>query len=103
MVSSRKPLSLIVLPFIATIWLPTPIAAQPADIVAMLQRYRAFFDAGNFPAALVEAQKLEATVKARYGDTNPNYGITLGLLSTIYTRQGNYRAAEDLLKRVLAI
>jgi hypothetical protein len=64
-------------------------AAQPADIAEMLQRYHAAYDSGNYATALAEAQKLEATVKARYGEENPNYGLVLGLLSNVYEALGN--------------
>jgi CHAT domain-containing protein/tetratricopeptide (TPR) repeat protein len=77
--------------------------AQPADIAAMMQRFETLYQAGNYNAALAEAQKLEETVKARYGDSNPNHGLTLGLLSTVYHAQGKYTEAEELLKRVLTI
>ena len=75
--------------------------AQPADIAEMIRRYEAAFAAGNYSAALVEAQKLEATVKARYGEANPNYGMPLSLLSNVYEALGNYAEAERLLNRVL--
>ena len=78
-------------------------AAQPADIAAMRQRFETFYKAGNYNAALLEAQKLEETVKTRYGESNPNHGLTLGLLSNVYHAQGKYTEAEELLKRVLAI
>jgi CHAT domain-containing protein/tetratricopeptide (TPR) repeat protein len=78
-------------------------AAQPADIKEMLQRYYAASDSGNYAIALAEAQKLEATVKARYGEEHPNYGLALGVLGNTYEELGNYTEAERLLKRVLAI
>jgi len=79
------------------------VAAQPADIVEMLNRYHALYDAGKYEAALGEAQKLGETVKSRYGENNPNYGMTLGLLSNVYQKQGKYVEAENLLKRVLEL
>jgi tetratricopeptide (TPR) repeat protein len=57
----------------------------------------------RYATALAEAQKLEATVKARFGEENPNYGLALGLLGAAYQDLGNYAEAEQLLKRVLAI
>ena len=77
--------------------------AQPADIAAMRQRLETFYKAGNYNAALLEAQKLEETVKTRYGESNPNHGLTLGLLSNVYHAQGKYTEAEEVLKRVLVI
>ena len=37
-----------------------PAAAQQGDLNAILKRYNELYDAGDYAAALVEAQKLEA-------------------------------------------
>ena len=44
-----------------------PAAAQQSDLNAILKRFEELYAAGNYPAALVEAQKFEAGVKARFG------------------------------------
>jgi hypothetical protein len=41
-----------------------PALAQPADIGAIYKRFQEFYGAGNYTAALVEAQKYEGAVKA---------------------------------------
>ena len=46
-------------------------AAQLAEVNAILKRYTELFDAGNYPAALVEAQKLEAAVTAGVRHQSP--------------------------------
>ena len=38
----------------------TPASAQQGDLRAIYKRYNEFYTAGNYPAALVEARKLEA-------------------------------------------
>src|SRR5215475_4515718 len=81
----------------------SPVAAQPADIVEMLNRYHALYDAGKYEAALGAAQKLGETVKSRYGENHPNYGLALGLLNNVYQQQGKYGEAESILKRVLTL
>ena len=78
-------------------------AAQQGDLDAILRRFHELYAAGNYPAALVEAQKLEAGVKARFGVSNANYGIALYNLAEVYWRQGKYADAERLYKRTLAI
>jgi hypothetical protein len=41
-----------------------PAAAQQGDLNAILKRAKELDAAGNYPAALIEAQKLEADMKA---------------------------------------
>ena len=47
--------------------------AQQVDLGATWNRYFRFFEAGNYPAALEEAQKYEAAAKVRFGTGNANY------------------------------
>jgi CHAT domain-containing protein/Tfp pilus assembly protein PilF len=51
----------------------------------------------------VEAQKLEAGVKARLGVNHANYRIALYNLAVVYAALGKYADAEGLFKRALAI
>src|SRR6266446_2462747 len=80
-----------------------PAAAQQGDLDASLRRFNELYAAGNYPAALVEAQKLEAGVKARFGINHANYGLALHNLAIVYADQGKYADAEGLHKRALAI
>jgi len=57
---------LILLAGVATLTAFTPAAAQQADLNAIYKRFNELYEAGNYPAALVEAQKFEAAVKARF-------------------------------------
>ena len=80
-----------------------PAAAQQGDLNAILRRFNELYDAGNYAAALVEAQKHEAGVKARFGVNNAYYGNTLYNLANVYEAQAKYAEAEGLYKRALAI
>jgi CHAT domain-containing protein/tetratricopeptide (TPR) repeat protein len=82
---------------------PVPSVAQHADLNAIYRQYEKYFTAGNYPAALIEAQKFEAAVKARFGTAHPTYANALNNLGNVYSRQGQYAEAEDYLKRALAI
>jgi hypothetical protein len=42
-------------------------SAQQIDLGATWTRFFKFFEAGNYPAALAEAQKYEAGTKTRFG------------------------------------
>src|SRR5262245_9433084 len=81
----------------------TPASAQGDDISAVHQRYGDLYDAVNYPAALTEARKLEALVKARYTTNHPNYAIALESIADVYEKMGRYGEAEEHYKRVLTI
>ncbi len=81
----------------------TPAAAQQGDLGATLRRFNELYATGNYSAALVEAQKVEAMAKARFGVNHANYGAALNNLAMVYNEQGKYADAEDLFKRALAI
>ena len=81
----------------------TPAASQQGDPVAIQKRFNELYAAGNYPAALVEAQKLEAGFKARFGVNHANYAIALASLADVYWRQGKYAEAEALYKRAVVI
>jgi hypothetical protein len=53
------------------------VAQQVGDLNAIRNRIDGFYRAGNYPAALIEAQKYEAAVKARLGDNDAHYGGAL--------------------------
>jgi tetratricopeptide (TPR) repeat protein len=80
-----------------------PAAAQQGDLGATNKRFSESFAGGNYPAALVEAQKLEAMAKARFGVNHPNYGAALNNLALVYEAQGKYAEAEELYRRALRI
>jgi tetratricopeptide (TPR) repeat protein len=80
-----------------------PAASRQGDPVAIQKRFDELYAAGNYPAALVEAQKLESEIKARFGVNHANYAIALASLAEVYWRQGKYADAEALYKRALVI
>src|SRR5688572_30803796 len=82
---------------VGTLTAVTPAAAQQGE------RFSEFYGAGNYSAALIEAQKLKAGVKARFGTDHANYAAALNLLAIVYRAQGKYAEAEAHLKRALAI
>jgi tetratricopeptide (TPR) repeat protein/CHAT domain-containing protein len=79
----------------------TPAAAQRIDFD--VNRFNALLKAGNYAAALVMAQKLEAGVKVRFGTNHENYGSALYNLALAYSGQAKYAEAEAHYKRALAI
>ncbi len=77
--------------------------AQQDDLNAILNRSNKLRDAGNYAAALIEAQKLEAAIKAQFGTNHANYAVALGTLANLDLHQGKYGEANGLYRRALAI
>ena len=89
---------------LVTVMLEASASAQQAsDFNAIQKKANELIEAHNYPAALAEAQKLEAGVKARFGVDHVNYSTALGMMARVYQKQGNYREAEGFYKRALAI
>jgi CHAT domain-containing protein/Tfp pilus assembly protein PilF len=80
-----------------------PAAAQQVDLNATQKRFDQFYEAGNYPAALEEAKKLEAGVRARLGAADANYRIAIHDLARAYEAMGKYAEAEQHYKQALAI
>jgi CHAT domain-containing protein/tetratricopeptide (TPR) repeat protein len=80
-----------------------PASAQQADINAIFQTFQENYARGNYPTALIEAQKYEQTIKARFGTSHTNYAGALNNLAVVYYSQGKYAEAEGFHKRALAI
>src|ERR1700730_5596510 len=87
---------------VSTVAALPPAAAREADIGAIYQRVQELYAAGNYPAALAEAQRLEAAVKAVFGTNHANYAAALDAIANVYRAQGKYAEAEGLYKRALA-
>ena len=81
----------------------TPASAQQNDLKAIYKRFLQFHRAGNYTAALIEAQKYEAAVKARLGTNHLGYAGALYNLAIEHQAQRQYGEAEGLYKRALAI
>jgi tetratricopeptide (TPR) repeat protein/CHAT domain-containing protein len=86
----------------ATAGSPSP-ASKGGDLSAIYKRSQELYAARNYPAALVEAQKYEAAVKARLGTNSQNYGTALHMLGVRYAAQGKLDEAEAFYKRALAV
>jgi tetratricopeptide (TPR) repeat protein len=82
---------------------PAPASARQSDTRAIYNRFLQFYAAGNYAAALIEAQKYEADVKARLGTNHRGYAGALYIVGNAYFAQGKYGEAEGLFKRALAI
>jgi tetratricopeptide (TPR) repeat protein len=70
--------------------LAIPASAQQADIGAIYKRLYELYAAGNYAAALVEAQKYEAGIKTQFGTNHANYAAALHNLALVYQSQGKY-------------
>jgi CHAT domain-containing protein/tetratricopeptide (TPR) repeat protein len=81
----------------------SPSVAQQTDLKAIFKRLNELKAAGDYRAALVEAQKFEAGIKAQFGTDHPNYAVALNSLAGVYLRQAKHAEAETLFKRALAI
>src|SRR6516225_8842054 len=89
--------------FLATYLALVPAGAQQSDPQAIYKRYQEYYQAGNYAAAVVEAQKLEAVAKGRFGTSHTSYAAALNALAIVYWRQGKYSEAEGLFERALTI
>src|SRR5262249_11249771 len=79
-----------------------PASAQQADST-IYKPFQEAYKAGNYAAALVEAQKLEAAVKGRFGTSHTSYAAALHNLGLVNAAQRKYGEAEEFYKRALTI
>jgi len=73
--------------------------AQEADINAIYKAFQDNYTRGNYPAAQIEALKLEQAVKVQFGTNHPSYAVALNALASVSWSQGKYAKAEGLYKR----
>jgi CHAT domain-containing protein/tetratricopeptide (TPR) repeat protein len=92
---------------VATFWLISviglvlaPTAARPLDSQAAHRRFEDLYSAGNYNAALVEAQKNEANAKRR-GTNNIAYVSALNDLARAHYQLGHYAEAASMFQRVV--
>ncbi|MGH6834344.1 MAG: tetratricopeptide repeat protein [Methylocella sp.] len=78
-------------------------AARQADFFAIERRYQKLFAAADYSGALAEAQRLESTLKARFGAGSRNYSVALFDLAYAEEKLGKYAEAAELYHRALAI
>jgi tetratricopeptide (TPR) repeat protein len=80
-----------------------PTAAQKTNFAAIQSRIHELFAGGDYAAALIEARKLEAAVRAELGTSSIDYGVALSELGQVYQAQSKYAEAEGAFERALII
>jgi CHAT domain-containing protein/tetratricopeptide (TPR) repeat protein len=80
---------------------PAPAAAQSA--AAVEKSYHAYFDAGNYSAALIEAQKLAPMIRASKGDRSINYVVALAFVASSLMNLDRYGESEPFFQQAIAI
>ena len=90
----------VVVPVIAMVSVPLRAVAQQIDVAAAQKRFQDLYAAGDYSAALAEAQKTEAATK-RGGTNNFAYVSALNDLARAHQALGRYREAAGMFKQVL--
>jgi tetratricopeptide (TPR) repeat protein len=82
---------------------PASQAFAQRDLEAAYRHMRALRLAGEEEKALVEAEWLEAQVKARSGDQSGRYGTVLNALGIIHEKLGHFERSESFHHQALGI
>src|SRR3954452_3281650 len=90
----------LVVPVIAMVSAPSPAVAQPIGVAAAQKRFQDLYAAGDYSAALAEAQKTEAAAK-RGGTNNFAYVSALNDLARAHQALGRYPEAAGMFKQVV--
>ena len=90
----------LVVPVIAIVAVPLRAAAQQNDVAVAQKRFQDLYAAGDYSAALAEAQKNEAAAK-RGGTNNFAYVSALNDLARAHQALGRYGEAAGMFKQVL--
>ena len=77
--------------------------AQQGDIGAIEDRLQKYFEAGNYTAALTEANKLVNAAKSRFGANSAPYAQALTNLGHVLAKLNRMDQAEGAYKQALAI
>ena len=77
------------------------VEAQPLDLAAAQKRFQDLYSAGDYSAALAEAQKTEAAAK-RGGTNNITYVLALNDLARAHQALGNYATAATMFGQVVS-
>jgi CHAT domain-containing protein len=85
---------------IATVLPALPAAAQQNDVAAAQKRFQELYAAGDYSAALAEAQKNEAAAK-RGGTNNFAYVSALNDLARAHQALGRYAEAAGMFRQVV--
>jgi CHAT domain-containing protein/Tfp pilus assembly protein PilF len=70
---------------------------------AVEKSFHTFFNAGNYSAALVEAQRLAPMLRASMGERSVNYAIALGYQADCFNNLDRYDEAEQAFRQSIAI
>ena len=90
----------LIIPVIAILSAPLQSMAQQVDIAAAQKRFQDLYAAGDYSAALAEAQKTEAAAK-RSGTNNFTYVSALNDLARAHQALGRYAEAAGMFKQVV--
>jgi tetratricopeptide (TPR) repeat protein len=85
---------------------PGPVAADlpsQEELEGLNKGFLQLYAAGDYVAALDQAEKYEQAVKAALGTSNPTYAAALRHLALASESLGKYPAAEDFHARALAL
>ena len=88
---------------VVALWATIPLAAAQQGAPAAEKRYHELIAARDFAGALAEAQRLERTAKAQFGEQHLSTARALALQADVHYTQLQYGQAEELYRRVLAI
>jgi CHAT domain-containing protein/Tfp pilus assembly protein PilF len=80
---------------------PGPAAAQQVDITVSQKRFQELYAAGDYAAALAEAQKAETAAK-RGGTNNITYVLALNDLARAHQALGNYSTAANMFNQAVS-
>jgi CHAT domain-containing protein/tetratricopeptide (TPR) repeat protein len=100
---ARRLFSIVSLVLAAAISLAAPALARGSDAAAVEKRFLQYFSAGDYAAALVEAQNLEPLIRAQAGTRSVNYVIALSHLAEGYMNLERYREAEPIYRQAIPI
>jgi CHAT domain-containing protein/Tfp pilus assembly protein PilF len=78
-----------------------PAMAQQVNIMASQKRFQELYSAGEYTAALAEAQKTEAAAK-RSGTNNITYVLALNDLARAHQGLGNYVTAASMFNQAVS-
>ena len=84
-------------------FLLAPVFARQDDLDAIFRHTNELLSAGEYAAALVEARKYEAGIKARLGTEHQDYAVALMMLANVYRSQFQYAEAARLERDAVAI
>src|SRR5689334_10502855 len=88
---------------IAALLIASTCHAQVSDSAELQKSFQRHFDRGDWAAALGEARRLGALVKAKVGVRHPAYAAALSNIADALAAQGQAAEAETTYKAVWAL